>query len=168
PQVTLSASSVPRWRLWHIALAGIFATVIGMAGLLAFTAESRELPARTAEPLEFATSSDPDLSPAAAPLFNVAPAPAAVPAPAKTPVKPMKPSKTPASGTGYLTVDARPWAEVRINGKFIGETPIASFPLVAAGQAHRIELKNPETGKSTSRTVRVSNGERTFLKVDLQ
>ena len=48
---------------------------------------------------------------------------------------------------GYLTIDAVPWAHVKINGRFIRDTPIADYA-VREGSV-TIEFENPELGKRT-------------------
>ena len=50
---------------------------------------------------------------------------------------------------GYLTIDAVPWAHVKINGRFIRDTPIADYA-VREGSV-TIEFENPELGKRTVR-----------------
>jgi serine/threonine protein kinase len=97
------------------------------------------------------------------------PPPEVLPAPARHRHRPApKPAPAPKSArTGYISIDATPWAEVRIDGKLIGETPIASFPVDADGK-HEVELSNPDTKKQQRKTVKVAEGQRTFVKADLQ
>jgi serine/threonine-protein kinase len=78
-----------------------------------------------------------------------------------------KPSPRPA-GTGYLTINAVPWAEVRVDGKLVGETPIAKYPLDADGKQHEIELRNPETKRTVKRSVKIGDGQHAFVKADLK
>jgi eukaryotic-like serine/threonine-protein kinase len=67
---------------------------------------------------------------------------------------------------GILAIDARPWGRVTVNGVFVGDTPIASFP--AAPGMVTVELSNPETNRSVTRRVRVVSGERQLIKEDLR
>ncbi|MFT3836932.1 MAG: serine/threonine-protein kinase [Myxococcaceae bacterium] len=67
---------------------------------------------------------------------------------------------------GYLTVDAVPWASVSVRGKPIGDTPLYRFP-IDEGDV-QVELKNPDTGKSVTRRVKVHQGKESSLKVNLQ
>lgn len=67
---------------------------------------------------------------------------------------------------GYIAVDAVPWALVFVDGKKIGHTPIARFPVERAKV--RVKLTNPETGRSTTKVVTVTAGERTLVKADLR
>ena len=48
---------------------------------------------------------------------------------------------------GYVSIDAAPWAHVKINGRYIRDTPIADYA-VEEGPVI-IELENPELGKRT-------------------
>ena len=59
-----------------------------------------------------------------------------------------------------------PWATVSVKGKAIGDTPIHAYPLDEG--IVRLELTNPETGRTATRKVRVKAGEQSFLKVDLR
>jgi hypothetical protein len=77
------------------------------------------------------------------------------------------PPRASSSPTGYISIDATPWAEVRVDGKLIGETPIASFP-VDADSRHEVELSNPDTKKQQRKTVKVAEGQRSFVRADLQ
>lgn len=61
-------------------------------------------------------------------------------------------------GTGVLTLDATPWAEVSIGGQVIGDTPIAAYA-VRAGTV-TIDFFNPETQVRKRRTVTVRPGAR--------
>jgi len=63
-------------------------------------------------------------------------------------------SRTPAAErprVGYLTIDAIPWAHVKINGRYIRDTPIADYA-VQEGPV-TVEFENPELGKRTVRRV---------------
>lgn len=65
------------------------------------------------------------------------------------------------------TLDLRviPWAEVMVDGRPAGTTPLA--PLRLAPGRHVVELKNPALGVSTSRTVLLEGGASQRLQVDL-
>ncbi|MGQ0507484.1 MAG: serine/threonine-protein kinase [Myxococcaceae bacterium] len=68
--------------------------------------------------------------------------------------------------TGLLTVDSVPWSEVFIDGKKIGETPIAGFA-IQAGEV-QVVLKSPDSKNRVTRTVTVRAGRETFVKENLQ
>ena len=76
------------------------------------------------------------------------PAVAARPPVKKTVVKP-KPVKAPPPpkpkvlGSGFIKINATPWAKVYIDGNYAGTTPLAQPVKVQEG-SHRIILKNPE------------------------
>jgi serine/threonine-protein kinase len=77
-----------------------------------------------------------------------------------------KPRPRPQASTGFLTVDAVPWAHITVEGKLVGQTPVARLT-VPTGNVD-IELRNPETGKMARRRVRVQADKESFVKVDLR
>jgi eukaryotic-like serine/threonine-protein kinase len=68
-------------------------------------------------------------------------------------------------GRGTLRLAVSPWAEVQIDGRAVGVTPLQPQDL-SEGQ-HWIQLKNGDLGVNTKRRVLVSPGRETVLKVDL-
>jgi serine/threonine-protein kinase len=63
-----------------------------------------------------------------------------------------------ASGSGgTLRVNTRPWAQVFIDGKLVGNTPQLGIPLKAG--SHRVKLVNPDLGLSKQITVKVKAGQ---------
>jgi hypothetical protein len=64
---------------------------------------------------------------------------------------------TVALGKGKLDLRVSPWAQVKLDGKSIGNTPIPVQDLYEG--AHQLELSNPELGKTKKLEVRVSTGE---------
>jgi serine/threonine-protein kinase len=101
---------------------------------------------------------------AASPRDVVTSAPAPAPRPRAPAVAP-KPEAPPAAADATLDVRVIPWAEVLVDGRAVGTTPLAPVRL-AAGR-HVIELKNAELGVSTSRTVVLEGGAAERLRVDL-
>jgi hypothetical protein len=65
---------------------------------------------------------------------------------------------------GYLQVVVRPWAEVFIDGRRVGQTPLARLQ-VAVG-SHSVTLRNPQFGERTE-TIQVTAGETARLNVSL-
>ncbi len=57
---------------------------------------------------------------------------------------------------GRLNVNARPWADVLIDGAAVGQTPLANIE-VAAGP-HEITFRHPELGERTERIVITATG----------
>ncbi len=47
------------------------------------------------------------------------------------------------SETAYITIQSNPWANVYLDGKLIGSTPISKFALPAG--SHKIQFKNPKS-----------------------
>jgi hypothetical protein len=66
---------------------------------------------------------------------------------------------------GTLNVNATPWAEVWIDGKQVGETPIGNLS-IAAGP-HEVVFKHPELGEKQHAVV-VSASGITRLSIDLR
>src|SRR5262249_2450297 len=66
---------------------------------------------------------------------------------------------------GYLSLNAQPWSEVLIDGKPVGETPIANVELPIG--PHRVLFKHPVHGDQT-RTVVVASGTTTRVAIDMR
>jgi len=66
---------------------------------------------------------------------------------------------------GTLSVNAQPWAEVVLDGKSLGETPIGNISLPIG--AHELTLKHPQFGERTQ-TVTVIAGKPTRVGVDMR
>ena len=69
-------------------------------------------------------------------------------------------------GSGVLRVNARPWAKVFVDGRFVGNTPQMRIP-VSAG-SHVVRLTNPEFGLSKTIRVQVEPGETVTKVVQLE
>jgi serine/threonine-protein kinase len=68
-------------------------------------------------------------------------------------------------GRGTLRVAVTPWAEVTVDGRVLGVTPLS--PIELAEGAHQVALKNGELGIVAKRHVVVSPDKETLLKLDL-
>jgi hypothetical protein len=66
---------------------------------------------------------------------------------------------------GSLSVNALPWAEVFVDGRRVGETPLGHVP-VAVG-AHDVVFRHPDFGEQT-RSITVMADGPTRLSVDLR
>ena len=77
---------------------------------------------------------------------------------------PAPPVAKPAVAMGSLSVNASPWATVRVNGKLAGTTPILRFP-VRAGRAS-VTIENPKLGRKQV-DVKIEPKKDTPLIVDL-
>jgi hypothetical protein len=66
---------------------------------------------------------------------------------------------------GSLSVNAVPWAEVWIDGRHVGDTPMGEFP-VAAGR-HAVRLRHPQLGEKQQQAI-VRVGESTAISADLR
>jgi serine/threonine-protein kinase len=66
---------------------------------------------------------------------------------------------------GALRLVVKPWADVTVDGRAIGQTPLADIPLSAG--AHAVVLSHPAY-RPFPRKVVVRGGEVVRLSVDLQ
>jgi serine/threonine-protein kinase len=69
------------------------------------------------------------------------------------------------AGTGTLAFRIRPWAEIFVDGRSLGITPIAPVDLPAG--RHHVLLRNKDIGKERAITTTVPRGETTTLRIDL-
>ena len=69
------------------------------------------------------------------------------------------------AGRGRLRLAVTPWAEVQLDGRAAGTTPLQ--PIDLAEGAHWLALKNGELGANVKRRVVVFPDKETALKVDL-
>jgi hypothetical protein len=65
-------------------------------------------------------------------------------------------------GTAHLKFSVEPWAEVTLDGRTLGETPLPA-QLVYEGE-HVVTLRNPTLGKRESIRVHVRAGESSFIR----
>ncbi len=70
-----------------------------------------------------------------------------------------------ASGPGRLTIDARPWCNVTLDGRSIGQTPIVNRE-VPSGR-HTVVCANPELSVTRTVSVEVTPGQTTRTRVAL-
>jgi hypothetical protein len=66
----------------------------------------------------------------------------------------------------WLEVRASPWADVRIDGRLVGTTPLPEQELYEG--RHLVELSNAETGQSRRLVVRLAAGERKTLRESMK
>lgn len=155
PPSSLSASALPalpRDRRGPIAVLVLLALAVGGGVFLLRDAPSPSGTEIVAPP--------PSIPVEVLPQAAVADA-GSLPAERDKPIDVAKPSKP-----GFISLEANPWAEVTLDGKRIGETPLADVQ-VSAGM-HSVVFKNPESGKSVKRPVQVHPGQHVSLKVDLR
>jgi hypothetical protein len=69
------------------------------------------------------------------------------------------------SDTGYLNLVATPWADVSVDGRSIGQTPLGRVAVPEG--SHSVRFVHPELGE-TVRDVIVVSGQSTLVKVQLQ
>ena len=116
-------------------------------------------------------SAVPAPSPVATPLPSPTPPPMAVtpsvapPSPHETPIVPAPTPATPAPPIqGWLLVLPKPWANVTVDGRALGATPLERIPL--APGSHAVILTHPQYEPFTRR-VEIRSGETTTIQLDL-
>lgn len=72
----------------------------------------------------------------------------------------------PSGAPGTLTFDARPWCNVSIDGRSVGQTPIVNRSLPPG--RHRIRCTNPELGATENLSVTIESGQATRRRISLQ
>ena len=81
-------------------------------------------------------------------------------------VKPGRPHRIePTLPNGFANLNATPWAEVWIDGRKAGETPLGRVQLTIG--SHEIQFRHPELGDQT-RTLVVTTGAVALLSVDMK
>jgi serine/threonine-protein kinase len=81
-------------------------------------------------------------------------------------VKPGRPHRIePSLPSGVANLNATPWAEVWIDGRKVGETPLGRVQLTIG--SHEIQFRHPELGDQT-RTLVVTTGAVALLSVDMK
>jgi hypothetical protein len=91
-----------------------------------------------------------------------APAPVAAPAPTRM----VAAAPAAAGGSeGVLRVNSRPWSQVFVDGRLIGNTPLLNVPLRPG--KHKLRLVNPDLGMSKQLTIDIAKGKATTKVVDL-
>jgi serine/threonine-protein kinase len=100
------------------------------------------------------------------------PSPSPEPEPAAVPEPTAPPSPAPTvvvvvteGEPGRLQVGAQPWAEVVVDGRSLGYTPLK--PIILPAGEHTTRLQHPAYPPVT-RTVRIRAGQTTQLSVDLR
>jgi serine/threonine-protein kinase len=81
-------------------------------------------------------------------------------------VKPGRPLRIePSLPSGVANLNATPWAEVWIDGRKVGETPLGRVQLTIG--SHEVQFRHPELGDQT-RTLVVTTGSVALLSVDMK
>ncbi len=70
------------------------------------------------------------------------------------------------AGPGRLTFDARPWCNVTVAGRRLGQTPIVNASLPAG--RHRLLCVNPELGVRKTLTIQIQPGKTTRRRIRLR
>jgi serine/threonine-protein kinase len=83
---------------------------------------------------------------------------------AKLPPAAAKPVPAVAGG-GTLRVNSRPWSQVFVDGKLVGNTPQMAISLSPG--SHKLKLVSPDLGLTKQMTVQVDKGKVTTKVVNL-
>ncbi|MBK7862814.1 MAG: protein kinase [Archangiaceae bacterium] len=155
---TLAAEAAPRGAAWPRWALGA-ASVAAVGGVLVFFFVPRDTPAPSAPPVdvpaEVAAKPAPDEP-------SVAPGPEAVAVP---PVHKRRPPVASVAVAGQLWVRVSPWAEVYVDGQYLGVTPMPAFSLPSG--THRVMLVNKELNAHRTLDVQLEPRKTKTLKVDL-
>ena len=73
-------------------------------------------------------------------------------------------SKRVVFGRGKLRIVVMPWANVTVNSRKVGQTPIPPLDLLEG--THRVVLENPQLGKKNTERVNIQPGKETTLRMD--
>ncbi len=133
----------------------------------AATAEPAPAPARRKRRRRARRASAPAVQPAAAPVAAAPAAPAFPPAQAPAapafgaqpaPAAPAAPQGVAAAGqTGKLRINSRPWSQVYVDGRLVGNTPQMNISLPAG--PHRVTLVNPDFRVRQTVNVNIAPGQ---------
>lgn len=97
----------------------------------------------------------------------VDPAPAPKPEPEPLGPPPPRPVEPAADRTpGTLSIDATPWATITVDGRPLGETPLANVKLPPG--AHTVVAANPDTGKTVKQKITIAPGKLLAVRLDLR
>ena len=159
-----------------VILVGALTTLITMlAGTLVIVLMGRKpaeathvdaVSASASAPAASASTAAPATASASAPTPEPEPVAVVSAEPSSKAVAPRKGGDEVAGGPGTLQVVALPWANVTVDGRSVGTTPIAAISLPAG--PHSVGLQNSELGVSRSSSVVVRSGKLTTLKVNLR
>ena len=72
----------------------------------------------------------------------------------------------PAGASGLLRINSRPWSEVSVDGRLIGNTPLMSLTLSAG--THSVRLRNPQFALEKTLKIVIAPGQVVTRVVDLQ
>ncbi len=158
PGRTAAPDEPPRSRAPLFAIAGLVAAGAAVTLFLLMRSKGSDDPKNAAAPPPPPDAAVPIKKPAAAPPPDAAPPPTPSP---PTP-DPSHPSTTPPpvkhteeTGDGTVVIIVKPWAEVIIDGKSEGQTPVTKK--LSAGR-HKIRLRNSELDKDTTVPLKVRAG----------
>jgi serine/threonine-protein kinase len=192
PTAQLTGAALParRAKVAKMVAAGALAVMVAVLGVW-LGARTEEVPPATPEQVAVTVTPPEQPAEAVRPAGEIVPSPspdppiggttsvAAIPEDEK-PVTPprVKPQRIrerskgrerkiskPPTGPGKILVHVHPWAEVILDNRAMGVTPLRAFP--ASPGRHKLKLVNPELNESRSIDVVVESGKQLKVEVNL-
>lgn len=171
------------WRVWGGAVAAVTLVAAAAVAVLrmddAAVLEREEVSRPPAQPAAAPQAGPPpvvaDPGPArspAAPSASPSPPPSQraeahrEPTPKRVAAQPRSPTRRPVEKLGKVRVQVRPWAEIFLDGKSLGVTPLLEPLEVPAGRQVFV-LRNQELGVSRRVALEVTAGQTVLLREDL-
>lgn len=163
PIVTASAVSVtePRRALPRVAIGGLIAALVVLAAALVIRTRSHEQPPAP-PPAPAPIAAKPEPAPAPEPAR---PEPVVEQPPPVSPPVAQVPKTAPRARAGSLVVHAYPWADVIVDSKPLGITPVG--PMAIDPGTHTVTLVNSKLGVTRKVQVQVRPGRTASVEVDL-
>jgi serine/threonine-protein kinase len=143
----------PRTRAALMAVAGV---IVGVAAVVWWQLP-RSVPAAPPPSAPVAAAAVPSPPAPSPPVVEPAPPPAPTTAPVSQPA--------PRPRVGWINIYADPWANVLVDGRKVGATPLSRLALPAG--KHRFRFVRPGS-PPTDRTVRIHAGQTQLLDVELE
>ncbi len=154
--------ALPRSRRAWLGVASLAALSVAL-GVAALAGRSEATPAVAAAPVRSAPPEAPPEPPAPVGSPRTpeeAPAIATVEKPVRQQRRASRRARTPKKkrpvGSSYLNIDARPWAIVFVDGRSLGQTPLARAEIPAGD--HHVRLVNPDRGLEASYRIQSEPG----------
>lgn len=159
-----SRTSSKRFAL--LGAAGIAVVGVVIAALVVRPTPEPALDTPPIEPTVRAVDRSPPDEPGVEPRVEAATTPSTPPTPSTNASSASSDTtETPVPARGYVTVHATPWAEVQIDGRSLGTTPIRRTAIGAG--SHVLVFENPPLGRTLRVPIRVEPGANVRVIADL-
>ncbi|MEM6730042.1 MAG: protein kinase [Myxococcota bacterium] len=169
PRTTSETSGPPKRHRWLALTPWLGAAVIASVGVYLATPRPAPPARERIAPIDAAAKpEDSDLEPVQEPESTPKPKPTRPVRSKDAPsTRPSAPNHVPitVAATASLKVGSTPWAEVQIDGKRVGNTPIRITKLTAG--PHALQVRHPPTGQSKTVQIELKPERETTVIVDL-